>query len=53
MKKDKKPDKLVVINNYNYCDIQTDRRTWPLYDQPGPEGRVRENMSNTGVGILI
>ena len=24
MKKDKKPDTLTVINNYNFCDIQTD-----------------------------
>ena len=22
---------------------QTDRWTWPLYDRPGPEGRVSEN----------
>ena len=41
MKKDKKPDTLAVINNYNYNDrhkhIHTDRRTWRLYDS--------ENMS--------
>ena len=42
MKKYKKPDTLAVINNYNFCDIHTDRRTWLLYDQPGQEGRVGE-----------
>ena len=24
MKKDKKPDTFTVIDNYNFCDIQTD-----------------------------
>ena len=27
MKKDKKPDTLAVIDNFNFCDIQTDRQT--------------------------
>ena len=47
MKKDKKPDTLADIDNYNFCDrhtdIHTDRRTWQLYDRPGPEDRVGEN----------
>ena len=25
---------------------QTDRRTWQLYDRPGPEGRVGEEEKN-------
>ena len=35
MKKDKKPDTFV-----------TDRQTWRLYDQPGPEGQVGKNNYN-------
>ena len=27
MKKDKKPDTLAGIDNYNFCDIHTDRQT--------------------------
>ena len=27
MKKEENPDTLAVIDNYNFCDIQTDRRT--------------------------
>ena len=42
-KKEKNPDTLAVINNYNFCDTHTDKRTWRLYDRPGPEGRVCEN----------
>ena len=29
---DEKSDTLAVINNYNICDIQTDRRTWRLWE---------------------
>ena len=28
------------------ADRQTDRQTWRLLDQPGPEGRVGENLSS-------
>ena len=48
MKKDKKPDTMADIDNYNFydrqTDIHTDIRTWRLYDRPGPEGRVSENL---------
>ena len=27
-------------------DTQTDRQAWRLYDRPGPEGRVGENMDD-------
>ena len=46
MKKYKKSDTLDVIDNYNFCDIQTDRRTWRPYDRPGPEDRVGEKEHN-------
>ena len=34
---------LAIIDNYNFYDKQPDRRTWQLYDWPGPEGRVDKN----------
>ena len=40
MKKDKKPDTLAVINNY---DNHTHIQTWRLYDRPGSEGRVGQS----------
>ena len=43
MMKGKKPKTLGIINNYNFYDTHTYPRTWRLYDQPGPEGRVGEN----------
>ena len=49
-KKRKKTDTLVVIDNYHFYDIRTDRQTerqtWRLYDQPDPEGRVGEEEKN-------
>ena len=41
LKKDIKPDTL--------ADTQTYIRTWQLYDQPGPEGRIGENT----LGLLV
>ena len=38
-----KPNALAVIGNYNFCGLQTNRRTWQHYDRPGPEGKVGEN----------
>ena len=49
MKKDVKPDTFAVINNYNFYDRHTDRRTWRLYDRPGPEDRVGENQANRDI----
>ena len=45
MKKDGKPNTLAVIDNNNFYDTHTltHKRTWQLYDLPGPEGRVSEN----------
>ena len=47
MKKDKKLDNLAIINNYNFYERHTYIRTWRLYDQPGPEGRVGEKNAIT------
>ena len=47
--KRQKYDNLAVTDNYNFCDrhtdIHTDRWTWQLYDQLGPEGQVGENAN--------
>ena len=45
MKKDKKPDTSAIIDNFNFCDIQTDTQTdgHGRHDRPSPEGRVGEN----------
>ena len=45
MKKDEKPDTLAVIDDYNFHDRHTCIQTWRLYDRPGPEGRVGENVA--------
>ena len=36
---------MAIINNYNFCDKHTDRRTWRFDDRPGPEGRVGKNYT--------
>ena len=53
MKNDKKSNTLAIIDNYNFYDIHTDRRTWRHYDRPGPEGRVGENFSTKYVIWII
>ena len=40
----KKTDTLAVLDNYNFCNKHTYTRTWRLYDRPGPEGHVGENI---------
>ena len=37
-------DPLAIIDNYNFCDMHTYKRTWRLYDQPNQEGHVAENF---------
>ena len=39
----KKPDTLVFINNYNYDDTNKHKHTKQNCDRAGPEGRVGEN----------
>ena len=40
-----KSDTLAVIDNHNFYDTQTQKRTLWLYDQPSPEGRVGEKVN--------
>ena len=44
MKKDKNSDRLSVIKNYNFYDTQKHKQSLQLFDWPGPEGQVSENL---------